>query len=49
MKKLIIVAVIAFLLGFAAKAIADGTYLSAQTIFNKVFNSTSNTLTIKGV
>ena len=51
MKKLIIVAIIAFLLGIATVVIAEntGTQRTVEHIMNKVWNTTNNSLNIKGV
>ncbi len=49
MKKLIIGFVIGFLLGSAVMVIADAGDRSLEYILNRVWNTTSNTLTLIGV
>ena len=49
MKKLIAIAIIFFILGFCVKVFALPGDLSTQRIFNRVLNTTTNTIRITGV
>ncbi len=49
MKKLIIGLIIGFILGSVTIAIAGSTDISVESLYNRVFDSATNSLTITGV
>lgn len=49
MKKLIIFIILAFIIGFTVGAIANPSWLGTQEIYNRIFDSTTNTLKVNGV
>ncbi len=46
MRKFILGIIVGFLLGAVVVAIADGTYLSEQTIWNLIYDSSASTIRI---